>query len=300
MHDIWSPWHGCQKISEGCLHCYMYYLDKIHGNKDGSIIYQTKNGKYPIAKNRDGSYKIKSGEQIRVCMSSDFFLKEADPWREESWQMMRIRQDVIFFLLTKRAERIRECLPSDWQDGYENVFLNVTCENQTRADERIPILLSIPAKHKGIMCAPLIGPISILPYLKTNEIEQVIVGGENYDGARPCHFKWVQSLQKECVKYNVKFCFIETGTNFVKDNKTYFLKDKDIQSKMAYKSNLNFEGKKIHFKLYDVFQNELKEEELYHPFFWKKCETCGSKLICNGCSKCGKCKTNPFNDLQRY
>ena len=32
MHDIWSPWHGCTKISEGCAHCYMYFLDKIHGN----------------------------------------------------------------------------------------------------------------------------------------------------------------------------------------------------------------------------------------------------------------------------
>ncbi|MBO4344151.1 MAG: DUF5131 family protein, partial [Victivallales bacterium] len=21
MHDIWNPWHGCRKISEGCQHC---------------------------------------------------------------------------------------------------------------------------------------------------------------------------------------------------------------------------------------------------------------------------------------
>ena len=42
MHDIWSPWHGCTKISEGCAHCYMYFLDKIHGNKPGNIIYKTK------------------------------------------------------------------------------------------------------------------------------------------------------------------------------------------------------------------------------------------------------------------
>ncbi len=290
MHDIWSPWHGCKKISEGCAHCYMYYLDKIHGNKDGSVIYKTKDMKYPLSKTKEGTYKIKSGEQIRVCMSSDFFLEEADEWREEVWNIIRIRKDVIFYLLTKRADRILKCLPKDWQDGYENVFLNVTCENQKRADERIPILLNIPAKHKGIFCAPFIGEISIEKYLKTGELEQVIVGGENYDGARPCHFEWVKSLQQECVKYNVKFTFIETGTCFVKNGKTYTLKDKQIQSLMAYKSNMNFEGKKIHFKLYDEFLNELTEEELYKPFFWKKCETCGSKPICNGCSKCGKCK----------
>ena len=290
MHDIWSPWHGCTKISEGCEHCYMYFLDKVHGNKLGSVIYKTKNMRYPLQRNRDGSYKVKSGEMIRVCMSSDFFLEEADAWREEAWDIMRERKDVVFFILTKRAERILECLPKDWGDGWENIFLNVTCENQKRADERIPVLLSIPAKHKGIMCAPFIGPISIEPYLKTGELEQVIVGGENYDGSRSCDFSWVQSLHKECVKYNVKFCFIETGTKFIKDGKMYTLKDKELQARMAYKSNMNFEGKRIEWKLYDEFLNPIKKEEVYHPFFWSKCHECGSKPICNGCSRCGKCE----------
>src|SRR5699024_4876852 len=187
-------------------------------------------------------------------------------------------------------ERIEKCLPKDWGHGWENVFLNVTCENQKRADERIPILLSIPAKHKGIMCAPFLGPITIEKYLKENQLEQVIVGGENYDGARPCNFEWVKSLQQECVKYNVKFCFIETGTKFIKDGKTYMLKNKELQAKMAYKSKMNFEGKKIHWKLYDEFLNPIDKESMYQPFFWSKCEECGSKPICNGCSKCGKCK----------
>ena len=65
--------------------------------------------------------------------------------------------------------------------------------------------------------------------------------------------------------------------------------DKDLQSQMAFKSNLNYVGKKINFKLYDEFLNEIKEDELYKPFFNKKCQTCGSKIICNGCSNCGKC-----------
>lgn len=290
MHDIWSPWHGCKKISEGCAHCYMYYLDKIHGNKDGSVIYKTKDINYPLQRHRDGSYKIQSGEQIRICMSSDFFLEEADAWREEVWDIIRKRKDVIFFILTKRADRIEKNLPKDWDDGWENVFLNVTCENQQRADERIPILLSLKAKHKGIMCAPFIGPVSISRYLEQGELEQVIVGGENYDGARPCHFDWVKSLRQECVNKNVKFCFIETGTKFVKDGKMYTLKSKELQARMAYKSGMNFEGKKVKFKLYDEFNNEIPEEELYKPFFWSKCKTCGSMPICNGCSKCGKCK----------
>jgi len=102
----------------------MYFLDKAHGN-DGSEIYKTKNGfRYPIQKSRGGGYKIKSGEMIRVCMTSDFFLEEADPWRDEAWEIIRSRSDVIFYLLTKRPERVAKHLPNDWGDGWENVFFN--------------------------------------------------------------------------------------------------------------------------------------------------------------------------------
>lgn len=43
MHDIWNPWHGCKKISEGCQNCYMYSLDKRNG-RNGADIYRTKAG----------------------------------------------------------------------------------------------------------------------------------------------------------------------------------------------------------------------------------------------------------------
>lgn len=291
MHDIYNPWHGCRKCSEGCLNCYMFYLDKVRSNKDGSKIYKTKSKfRYPLAKNRNGEYKIKSGEQIRVCMTSDFFLEEADLWRNEVWQMIKKRADVIFFILTKRAHRIAQCLPDDWHDGYENVFLHVTCENQKRAEERLNYLLQIKAKHKGIMAAPLLEEIHLEKYLKTKQIEQVICGGENYDGSRECNYAWVKSLSQQCQKENVKFTFIETGTNFVKDNKRYIIKSKDIQAHQAFLANLNFEGKPINFKLYDEFNNLLEKKDLYKPKFLPKCFTCGSKPICNGCSMCGKCQ----------
>ena len=80
--------------------------------------------------------------------------------------IIKKRPDVKFFLLTKRPERVAEHLPSDWGDGWENVMFNVTCENQRRADERIPILLKLPFKHKGIMCAPFIG--SALLFISSN------------------------------------------------------------------------------------------------------------------------------------
>ena len=39
MHDIWNPWHGCIKCSEGCQNCYMYYLDSLR-DKDGVHLYK--------------------------------------------------------------------------------------------------------------------------------------------------------------------------------------------------------------------------------------------------------------------
>lgn len=290
MHDIWNPWHGCVKCSEGCQNCFMFFLDRIR-NQNGSNIYKTKSGfRYPLQKDRQGSYKVKSGEILRVCMTSDFFLEQADEWRDEAWSIMRSRPDVVFYLLTKRPERVEQCLPRDWNDGWENIFFNVTCENQRRADERIPIMLSLPFKHKGIMCAPLIGEVGIEEYLESGQIEQVNCGGENYDGARPCNFDWVVRLSRECRKYNITFAFIETGTIFIKDGRRYFIQSKKVQSEQAFKSGLSFSGKPVKFKLTDRFGRELELNELYHPSFRKECERCGSRIICNGCSGCGKCE----------
>ena len=289
MHDIWNPWHGCVKCSEGCQHCYMYFLDRVR-DKNGADIYRTKTGfTYPIQKFRDGKYKVKSGELIRVCMSSDFFLEQADEWRDAAWEIMRQRPDVKFFLLTKRPQRVTNCLPKNWGAGWDNVMLNVTCENQVRTDERIPLLKELPFKHKGIMCAPLIGAVSIEKYLGDGVIEQVICGGENYDGARPCHFDWVKKLRSECVRQNITFCFIETGSVFIKDGRRYYMPKKMLQSEMAYKSGMNFVGKPIDWKLTDRFGAAIPKKTLYVPHYRKNCDHCGSRLICNGCSDCGKC-----------
>ena len=289
MHDIWNPWHGCKKCSEGCQNCYMYYLDGLRG-QSGADIYRTKAGfRYPLSRDRSGRYKVQSGEMLRVCMTSDFFLAEADPWRDEAWEIMRQRPDVKFFLLTKRPERVAAHLPSDWGEGWENIMFNVTCENQRRADERIPLLLSLPFRHKGIMCAPFIGPVSIRDYLAAGQIEQVLCDGENYGGARPCHYEWVKALRDECAAFDVTFTFCGTGRRFVKDGRTYRVEGNGLQSLQAFKSGLSYRGKPINFKLTDTWGLPIPESELYRPWFGPRCRSCGMQQTCNGCSRCGKC-----------
>lgn len=291
MHDIWNPWHGCRKYSEGCQNCYMYYLDRKREQFESHIVKKMNaNFYYPLKKKRNKDYVVQSGEIIRIGMTSDFFIEEADAWRDEIWQIIHMRKDVIFFILTKRAERIKEHLPKDWNEGWDNVILNVTCENQARADERIPILLEIPSKHRGIMVAPLLGPVDISKYLVTGQIEQVICGGENYETDRICDYEWVKNLSTSCRRYNVTFSFIETGTNFVKDGKLYHIHSKQLQAEQAGKSGLSFKGKEIEYKLYDNFGHLLSKEELYVKKYKAHCLQCGGKLTCNGCSNCGKCR----------
>ena len=291
MRGNWNPWHGCRKCSEGCENCYVYYLDERRG-KSAADVYRTKTGfRYPVSRDRRGSYKVRPGETISVCMTSDFFLEEADEWRAEAWDIMRARPDVVFLLLTKRPQRVAASLPADWGQGWPNVFFNVSCENQRRADERIPILLDLPFAHKGVRLAPLLGPVDIGPYLDSGQIEVVACGGENYGGERPCDFEWVKALREACVARDVTFCFMETGTVFIKDGRRYRLGDKRLQTTQAHKSGMNYQGGAVHFDLTDCLGLPIPEEELYERRFCDHCTECSMRLICNGCSGCGRCGT---------
>lgn len=137
--DAWNPWHGCQKISPGCQNCYVYRRDGQFG-KDSSLVAKTASFDLPMRKNRQGEYKLQStGKIVYTCMTSDFFLPEADPWRAEAWQMIRQRSDLHFAIITKRIHRFTQALPEDWGEGYPNVTILCTCENQEQADKRLPI-----------------------------------------------------------------------------------------------------------------------------------------------------------------
>lgn len=300
MRDIWNPWHGCRKVSEGCQNCYMYFLD-AQRNKSGADIYRVKsNFDYPLHRDKSGNYKIRSGEFLRVCMTSDFFLEEADKWRSAAWNIMQQRSDVVFLLVTKRPERVLKSLPSNWGEGWENIWFHITTENQKRADERIPILLDLPFKHKGLLVAPFIGEISIDKFLKSGMIENVLCGGENYDGARPLYYEWVKKLSDECKTNDVTFEFFETGTIFVKDGLSQRVPNKIEQMKNAYLLNLNYKSKKEQiFKLTNstnsqmglfegVVQSEFSDT-LQEKHFKEHCKYCTMKSRCAGCCNCKKC-----------
>lgn len=224
MRYQWNPWHGCKKCSPGCKNCYVYYLDKLR-DKDASKITKSKTNFYmPLKKDRKGEYKIPSGIELATCFTSDFFLKEADEWREEAWKIIKERCDITFLIPTKRIERFEKCIPKDWKEGYENVIIALTCENQEKADERLPLFLNCKIKHRYIFASPLLENIDFSNYLKTGKIERISVGGESYENARLCDFAWVKNIKQTCDTYHVKFDFHQTGSNFRKEGKIYKIK----------------------------------------------------------------------------
>ena len=110
---IWNTWHGCHKKSAGCLNCYMFRRDAMY-DKDSTIVTKTSTFDLAIKKKKDGIYKIQNDDGVvYICMTSDFFIEEADEWRKEIWNMVKQRQDLHFYIITKLfAEKLAEFLVS--------------------------------------------------------------------------------------------------------------------------------------------------------------------------------------------
>ncbi len=232
---MWNPWRGCKKCSEGCLHCYIHKGDARRGI-DTSNVHKTKNFYKPRERLKNGNYKMKSGI-VYTCFSTDFLIEEADAWRDECWRMMKERQDCTFLFLTKRIERFMECIPEDWNNGYENVVVCCTVENQKNADDRLRIFSKLPIRYKCITAQPLLEKIDIEKYL--DDAELVVVGGESDYSARSLDYSWVLDIREQCVRKNVSFTFRQCGTHFIKDGKQYRIETKVLCSQ-AKKAGIDF------------------------------------------------------------
>ncbi|MDO5561111.1 MAG: DUF5131 family protein [Oscillospiraceae bacterium] len=233
---MWNPWRGCHKCSEGCKYCYIHKGDYKRGVDTDNIV-KTEKFYAPIEKNKKGEYKMKSGQTVYVCFSSDFLLPDADVWRNECWQMIKERQDMNFLFLTKRIQRFMECIPEDWGEGYENVTVGCTVENQSMADLKLSVFDDLPIKHKDIILQPLIEGVDLKDHLKN--IELVVVGGESDYNARPLNYDWVLAVRDKCREAGTHFEFRQCGTYTIKDGKKFTLNVRQLCSQ-AKKADINF------------------------------------------------------------
>ncbi|MBA3484451.1 MAG: DUF5131 family protein [Pirellulales bacterium] len=188
-----NAWMGCTKISEGCRHCYAETFTK---NRMGKKIWgpgtdrpKTKEPWRNVVKwNREAATTpgiLGEGQPHLVFTGSLMDWAEdhaqAESLRPELFALIRECPHLHFQMLTKRADRIADCLPPDWGDGYPNVWLGTSIEDM-RVGHRADSLREIPAVVRFISYEPALGP---LDGLDLTGIDWVIYGGESGPGHRP-------------------------------------------------------------------------------------------------------------------
>ena len=209
----WNPWQGCRKVSPGCKNCYMF-REKKRWKQDPTNIHRSGNITFfaPLA--------WEEPAKVFTCSWSDFFIEEADAWREDAWQIIRTTPHLTYQILTKRPERIRKCLPEDWP--LENVWLGVTGEDYSSTFLRLRELLSIHAPIKFLSAEPLIGPIDLEEILHAlcchgdlnRQLDWVICGGESGPGFREMATEWAELLRDDCHLLGIPFFMKQmSGTN---------------------------------------------------------------------------------------
>lgn len=222
----WNPWTGCTHVSEGCDNCYMFTLKKRWGQNPEVVARSKTTFRDPL--------KWKQPKLIFTCSMSDFFHVDADAWRDEAWEIIRKTPHHTYQILTKRPGRIARHLPADWGEGYANVWLGTSLENQDVL-HRAWQLAEIPARIRFISAEPLLGPLYLTDEYLTHRIgassypfkglnrehrtrlihffQWVIVGGESGPRARPMDIMWARELRDECSQYGVAFFLKQLGGN---------------------------------------------------------------------------------------
>lgn len=163
--ETWNPITGCTKISEGCANCYAERMaHRLAGRYGYPKDEPFKPGTWHLDKIDINLFR--PGQRVFVCSMGDMFHKAVNirgTEMRELFECMALYPETTFMLLTKRPERMKECIDfiygSDFPEIMPHVWLGVTAENQQRADERIPILLQIPAAVRFVSIEPMLGPI---------------------------------------------------------------------------------------------------------------------------------------------
>lgn len=218
-----NPWTGCTKISPGCDHCYAEAWAKRSG-----IV---KWGKGPrkrttetywraphIWQKKAELFQAQYGRRQRVFCASlaDVFDNKADKkWRADLFELIKATPSLDWQLLTKRPQNIRKMLPNDWgENGYDNVWLGFTAEDQLRFNQRKRFLLEIPAAVWFVSYEPAIGPLRLSN--SDPKPDWLIVGGESGGGARYMDADWVRDILNDCSEFAIAPFFKQWGS--VKNN----------------------------------------------------------------------------------
>lgn len=237
-----NPWWGCQRVSPGCVNCYAETFAKRTGHDVWGPAKTSERRTFAFKhwmepdKWNEQAERERRRRRVFCASMADVFEDHptANAERPHLWAVVRNTPWLDWQILTKRPENIAAMLPADWGNGYRNVWLGTSVEDQERADERIPILTAIPAAVRFLSCEPLLGAVDLSDYLDspygcggegrnpnceqcaTRAIGWVIVGGESGGNRRPMDLDWLQEIVKACLFADVPV-FVKQDNAFKPD-----------------------------------------------------------------------------------
>lgn len=217
----WNPWWGCLKVSEECHHCYAEGIAHHYGHQVWGPSATTprrhfgeKHWQEPHRWNRLAE---QTGHRRSVFCASMADVYEDNPdlsnERQKLWGLIEATPWLNWLLLTKRPENILAMSPwgrcERWPD---NVWVGTSVGSQRRAEERIPLLLEVPAAVHFLSCEPLLEALDLSPWL--SDLQWVICGGESGLQARLMRVDWARTLRDQCLAKGVPFFFKQHGGRY--------------------------------------------------------------------------------------
>jgi protein gp37 len=205
-------WMGCTKVSAGCKNCYAETLTK---NRMSLDVWGPNAPRQPVksvyANLRKWNRESDPNNPSKVFVGSLMDWAEdhpgAEALRPALWDAIRQNDRLIFQVLTKRADRIAECLPADWGEGWPHVWLGTSIEDMQVA-ERADHLRKVNAVVRFISYEPALGP---LDDLDLTGLDWIIFGGESGPGYRPMKVEWARSMRDKCRAAAVAFFYKQSA-----------------------------------------------------------------------------------------
>ena len=217
--STFNPWVGCTKVARpsgaasACDFCYAEKWAKRSGQVEwGNHPRRRTTESYwrnPLNWNGQArSFQTKHGRRQRVFCASlaDVFDNQIDPnWRSDLFNLIRACDQLDWQLLTKRPQNIRKMLPSDWGEGYPNVWLGTTAEDASAYRQRVSHLLKVPCAIHFVSYEPAIGPLGPL-VVDGRYPDWLIIGGESgvrSDLIRATDPQWARDAIAECRRFGI-------------------------------------------------------------------------------------------------